>query len=578
MAFRPLLRRTTINKGLGSTWLVVLAHGLQRKPMEQCEAAIRAGFPEADILAPVYTSGPLSNVSPTELARHFAERIEMAYEDHRRENQGVPYASIVLVGHDAGGLILRKAYLDAVGIGPHGELRQDITPMAWVKALDRLVLLASLNRGIVIGRSENSSLVTYLLKRLGLAILPLLNLVGMAHYVAELRQGSRFVSNLRIRWIRASQSTQIELAPMIQILGACDGVVRARDNLDVIVDARFKFLRLIETDHLSILNFREPAEGLGAYRWRKLHYALTQPIDAFDGDDIAGEDLSILNQVDPGTDRVVFIMHGIRDISHWPNLIADEVEAMGASLGKAIKTITASYGYFNLIKFLFFVDRQKNVRWFMDQYTQAVARYPNAAIDYIGHSNGTYLLGSALQRYSSVKVNRVALAGSVLRTSYPWDERISEGRVEEIRSDTASADLIVGLFPGLYEKLGLSDLGSAGHNGFTDNAPRRSSFHRYFKGGHGAAIVRGNHRSLAAFILKAEKVEPESGLLVEEQSNLAVLLSKFNYLVWIALLLIVVALGVGIVALLTLHPVLALHPWLAWVLYGLGLLVVLSSF
>lgn len=574
MPFQPLLRRTALSRGTESRVLVVLAHGLKRKQMAQCQAALRAGFPEVDILAPEYSSGLFSNASPTELARHFCERIEMVYEDHLRES-GHPYERILLLGHGAGGLILRKAYLDAAGIGPDGTPRADLHPMAWVQALDRLILLASLNRGIISSRSENSSLPTYLLKRLGLALLPILNLLGFSYFVSELRQGSRFVSNLRIRWVRASQSSWIQLAPVIQLLGACDAAVRARDNLDVIVDAKFKFLRLIETDHVSILNFHEAVEGLGDYRWRKLRYAMTEPIDSLLSDDIAGDDVSIVNQVDRGVERVVFIMHGIRDIGHWPNLIADEVEQVAQDVGQVVKTITASYGYFNLIKFLLFVDRQKNVRWFMDQYTQAVARYPNAAIDYIGHSNGTYLLGSALQRYASVKVNRVALAGSVLRTSYPWDQRIGEGRVEVVRSDTASADFIVGIFPGLYETLGLSDLGSAGHNGFTDNAPRRSSFHRYFKGGHGAAIVRGNHRSLATFILKGENLDPDQDLLVDEQNNLVVFLSKFNFLVWLGLLIIVVALGAAVVALLS--PSLISSPLLAWFLYGLTVLMVMAN-
>ncbi|MFM8524134.1 MAG: hypothetical protein ACKOCM_00685 [Cyanobacteriota bacterium] len=57
-----------------------------------------------------------------------------------------------------------------------------------------------------------------------------------------------------------------------------------------------------------------------------------------------------------------------------------------------------------------------------------------------------------------------------------------------------------------------------------------------------------------------------------------VLLSKFNDLVWIALLLIVVALGVGLGAPLRVHPFPAVHPWLAWVVDGLGLLVPLTSF
>ena len=56
----------------------------------------------------------------------------------------------------------------------------------------------------------------------------------------------------------------------------------------------------------------------------------------------------------------------------------------------------------------------------MDQYTQNLAKYPNSdgRISYIGHSNGTYILASALDRYPSLRVNQIVFAGSVVRTDY----------------------------------------------------------------------------------------------------------------------------------------------------------------
>ena len=50
-----------------------------------------------------------------------------------------------------------------------------------------------------------------------------------------------------------------------------------------------------------------------------------------------------------------------------------------------------------MLPFLLSAYRRKNVEWLMDRYTEVVARYPNATVSYIGHSNGTYLLAKALE-------------------------------------------------------------------------------------------------------------------------------------------------------------------------------------
>ena len=43
-----------------------------------------------------------------------------------------------------------------------------------------------------------------------------------------------------------------------------------------------------------------------------------------------------------------------------------------------LRVVSLSYGYFSMASFLFRPDRQEFVRWLMDQYTETLARYPNA--------------------------------------------------------------------------------------------------------------------------------------------------------------------------------------------------------
>src|ERR1700730_14380523 len=72
----------------------------------------------------------------------------------------------------------------------------------------------------------------------------------------------------------------------------------------------------------------------------------------------------------------VFVLHGIRDMGFWTHSLAKQIVAT-APPGQ-VETTTASYGYFPMIDFLLRRERQKNVRWFMDEYTERMAKYPKA--------------------------------------------------------------------------------------------------------------------------------------------------------------------------------------------------------
>ena len=144
---------------------------------------------------------------------------------------------------------------------------------------------------------------------------------------------------------------------------------------------------------------------------------------------------------DPDVEQVIFVLHGIRDTAEW----IDELEvslrevytrANGFGGPARIKIIKSSDGYFAMLPFLLYASRQRNVRWFMDEYTEVLARYPNAKkIDFVGHSNGTYVLADALQqpRYRTLRVHHVAFAGSVVPRDYYWRSRIHIGQVKAVQ-------------------------------------------------------------------------------------------------------------------------------------------------
>jgi hypothetical protein len=192
-----------------------------------------------------------------------------------------------------------------------------------------------------------------------------------------------------------------------------------------------------------------------------------------------------------------------------------------------------------MLSFLLAPDRQKNVRWFMDLSTQMMARYPAAAHHYVGHSNGTYILVSALKRSATCKVKNVVFAGSVVPSAFDWTRYTESGQVSYVRNDAATADWVVAIFPHLFELFASAlaqfnisspkwlDLGAAGFNGFYDDSARD---HTWLPGQHDAA--------LNVFGRDEDPVPPVLG----RQNRLVGYLSKFAWLV----LPVVAAIFVGI--------------------------------
>ena len=543
--------------------LVVVLHGIGRDLKDWCEA-IREFLPDADLFAPQYNSDIFSNVDPRRVGDQLVQYIHEIDINRSKRPDGNAYEQIILIGYSGGGLILRKTYLIASGYGDDEKIIRNFKPFPWVKKVERILLMAGLNRGISNIKPEHMSQLFYGIQRLGWVVLPL---VGRGKFISHLRQGSPFVANLRVQWIRLSQSPNVSLPPTIQLLGDVDEVVAEEDNIDVLADAGFKYLKIRDTGHASICDFKDPV--VGSYRKERFHYALTTPIEDLDSDSISYED-----EVGQAKDNVVFIMHGIRDMGLWTSRVSKTVESVATQLGESVETIKAGYGYFPMLRFLFLGARQANVRWFMDRYTEAIARYPNAKISFIGHSNGTYLLASALKRYHACRIDHVAFAGSVVPKNFPWDNLIQQKRVKKIRNDIASADWVVGIFPGLFELLKFSDIGTAGHNGFQDDASKDSSFDQYFKGDHGAAIQPENYDSLAHFILKGDKVAPEEGLLVKQQNSLVVMLAKLCWLVWLFIFVVVGSLGFLSTWILTFFGIPLI---LTWLIYGVFVLLLLYT-
>jgi hypothetical protein len=177
------------------------------------------------------------------------------------------------------------------------------------------------------------------------------------------------------------------------------------------------------------------------------------------------------------------------------------------------------------------------------------------------HSNGTYILASALQQYPVLKVRNVFFAGSVVPVHYNWAEPMSEGRLTgRVWNICADGDWVVAIFPQLFQQIsdwlkikdpkpGLLDIGSAGFHGFrvgVDTAEKVFNL-KYISGDHGAAFEPAMVDPIAAYVTidpamdfiqrwRPEDRPPPTRL--EHVSNL-------SWLIWIVGLGVIAAIGIA---------------------------------
>jgi pimeloyl-ACP methyl ester carboxylesterase len=546
----PVTHKVEPQTPRGAKDLIVFVHGYAKgnKPLEGVIRAAQQARPGADLMYFEYASQVFSNADPFRLASQMEEQIRQL--DSERD-----YERIHLVGYSMGALLLRKAYVYGSGSVedlPFADRSRATTrpPQDWVKRVDRFVLLAGTNRGW--SHEDPPKEMTLWKATVNSFGMFFGSLSGTGMLVRRIQRGEPFVANLRLQWLDVMSKAKdpksgLKQPVVVQLLGDQDDVVSKEDNRDVTVAKDFIWVGVSNTNHVNVIDLDQP--GAGADRKRKILQALGSE------EDIAALKRAIpapARDEDPDVSTVVFVLHGIRDMGEWTSLfespLQERFQRRHADTGEKIYVHRAGYGYFAMGSFLLWPDRQRNVRWFMDQVTELKSKFPNLKhLHFIGHSNGTYVLASALERYGTLKVDKVVFAGSVVRRSYDWTGL--SGRVGKVRNYVGADDLVVGIFPNLFElplfRLINSDLGSAGFNGFQDGRFKDLET-QFVKGGHPAALHPDNVQSIVDFIVDGKKVDVNS-LLVKERPWQLSYLSQLCWILWLLLLGFIVLGGVGLV-------------------------------
>src|SRR5262249_19515860 len=149
------------------------------------------------------------------------------------------------------------------------------------------------------------------------------------------------------------------------------------------------------------------------------------------------------------------------------------------------------YGRVSARDFAMPKKRRAFVHLLQDIYSEELARNPHAHFDFLGHSNGTYMLGESLKKIPGMWFRHVLVAGSVLPTDYRWDEVKDERKqIEKVRSDRGRKDWPVAwLCSALRHGFLMSDVGTGGYDGFTKDSVYEE---RYHPGGHGSMFNEHN--------------------------------------------------------------------------------------
>jgi pimeloyl-ACP methyl ester carboxylesterase len=345
------------------------------------------------------------------------------------------FERIVLVGHSVGGVIVRHAYL--LDSGAYADV---LGPHEWVGKVERIVLLAALNRGFQISNLPFTQ--RWLLRMFG----------GPLRFtVGDLRAGSPFIATLRLLWMQYFDANTVTDPPMVvQLLGDRDGLIGREDSIDIEQFPGAAHLTVPDSGHDDLVDVSSERDSkAGQLRYSGIRRA------------VMGGVVPTEPTTSPTPRHILFLLHGIRaGREDWAQPLRDKLRAERPDLD--VRAL--SYGYFSALGFALPFTRPRNLRRFLDAYSEAVAEHRGRSFSFAGHSNGTYILGQALQAIPAVRMDQIFLGGSVLPRDFSWRKLLARGQVRRVRNVRAADDWVVAMLCAALRGLMMRDVGTGGYD------------------------------------------------------------------------------------------------------------------
>ena len=444
-----------------------------------------------------------------------ASDLNAAIDAKWRQEQG--FSEVILVGHSFGGFLVRVAYLLASGC------YNNEPPSPWAASVKRFVLLAALNRGLD---------QTHIAVRFYDVITRILGRVVFRRFLGQdFISGSEFITDIRLRWIGHMRSLEETKRPSVcQILGTKDSMVKRTDSIDLEQFPNAVHISVDGADHRVLPLIQEGPNR--DYRFKIIK------------DSILGKEVSTKDNPLQSVkfNNIVFILHGIRAANRgWVQDLASKIRTLIPNS----QIVTPSYGYLSALEFAIPFLHRRPIREFQHLYSNYYIQNPDAKFHFIGHSNGTYILGWSLETIPAMHFDHVALAGSVLPRNFPWEKKMKgiAPQVGALRNDCSNHDCPVGLLCSGLNGLWRHDIGTGGYDGFNyqDNKVVQYYFH---KGGHSAALKDENLKNIAEFIAKPESTKRLELVLEDKRFSLLSRMSPWFFRAIIIVAIYFIACGV----------------------------------
>ncbi|WP_130196606.1 alpha/beta hydrolase, partial [Vibrio vulnificus] len=184
----------------------------------------------------------------------------------------------------------------------------------------------------------------------------------------------------------------------------------------------------------------------------------------------------------PNSDsKVVFSVHGINTHGEWQK----EFDKYIKKNRKEYTHLLYDYQYFPVTSFLYPPRRKVEVERLIREFRLIARKYPNAKVQLVGHSFGTYLIAEALKKIPnehSPNFDKVVLNGSVLKSGYNWSEIVTKHGITKIVNNCALNDKAL-----LASQLLAIGLGMGGREGFKGSLTD-IMINRFYKGGHSVCL------------------------------------------------------------------------------------------